>query len=273
MEIRNEVFLAGKKILFQADNSKGAPKTTWDTQRHCHPAFEMHLILSGHCRVEAERSEFPLQSGNALLIPPGKYHRPLSCSPDFSRYNLTFSPDPVLRHRLCALFPDCTVIPITKEASDLCKSLLLENAAANPYKEERINALLTLLAAELFRLMDVPDTPISKTLPITDLERFSLIDNFFEEHFADTATEEDLAKLLHLSKRQLARVLEKHYGMSFRQKRIHARMDRATWLLRATEHTISYIAGAVGYSSESTFFQIFRRHFGITPQQYRLKNK
>ena len=35
MEIRNEVFLAGKKILFQADNSKGAPKTTWDTQRHC----------------------------------------------------------------------------------------------------------------------------------------------------------------------------------------------------------------------------------------------
>lgn len=52
-----------------------------------------------------------------------------------------------------------------------------------------------------------------------------------------------------------------------------ARMDRAAWLLRNTNHMVSYIAGAVGYSSEPTFFQVFRHHFDLTPQQYRLQNK
>ena len=154
-----------------------------------------------------------------------------------------------------------------------CKGILLENAAENPYKAERNQALVTLLTVELLRLWQVPNSQVTNNLPATDLERFAVIDHFFEKHFADNTGEEDLARLLHLSKRQLARVLEKHYGMTFRQKRLGARMDRAAWLLRSTDHTVSHIAGLVGYNSESTFFQVFRPHFGMTPQQYRLQNR
>lgn len=273
MRYRNELTLDGHKILLQTDLSPISPKTTWDTQRHCHPTFEIHLILSGKCHVEGQAQTYSLEKEQALLVPPGIYHRFLSHCLNFSRFTLTLSPNPVLRHRLSALFPNCTPFSITEKTADLCNHLLQENAAANPYKEERLQALLALLTIDLLRLLQVPDSKTGKHLPVTDLERFSLIDEFFEKHFADDSGEEDLAAQLHLSKRQLARVLEKHYGMTFRQKRLGARMDRTAWLLRNTEYTVSHIAGQVGYSSESTFFQVFRRHFGVTPGRYRLQNK
>lgn len=273
MQYRNELTLNGQKLLLQTDLSQVSPKTTWDTQRHCHPTFELHLILSGKCQVEAEKQTFALERGQALLVPPGIYHRPLSYSPDFSRFTLTLSPAPVLRHRLFSLFPDCTCFPITEETTALCRELLLENAGEKPYKAERQQTLSAMLTIDLLRQLQVPDTQADKCLPATDLERFALIDDFFEKHFADDLGEEDLARSLHLSKRQLARVLEKHYGMTFRQKMLGARMDRAAWLLRNTENTVSHIAGAVGYNSESSFFQVFRRYFGLTPQKYRLQSK
>ncbi len=273
MNYQNEIALDGQKILLQTDLSEISPKATWYTQRHCHPAFEVHIILSGHCRVEAEQEVFSLSAGQSLLIPPEKYHRPLSCSRDFSRFALVFSPAPMLRHSLLCLFPDCALFSVNEEVARLCKEILLENAAGRAYKAERNQALATLLIVELLRLWQVPNSQRIKSLPATDLERFAIIDDFFEKHFADSAGEEALAQLLHLSKRQLARVLEKHYGMTFRQKTLDARMDMAACLLRTTDATVSHIAGAVGYSSESSFFQAFRRHFGLTPQRYRQQSK
>ena len=269
MKYRSELTLDGQTLLFQTDLSPDAPKNTWDAQRHCHPTFEIHIILSGHCQVDAGNSTFFLEKESALLLPPGIYHQPLSYSPDFYRFNLLISP-------MQSLFPalkDCSVFPVNAEVSRLCKELLLENNSVHPYKAERSQALMTLLAVELLRILEVPTGKNAKSLPATELERFSVIDDFFEKHFADDAGEEALARQLHLSRRQLARVLEKHYGMTFRQKLLGARMDRAAWLLRSTDRSVSHIAGEVGYSSESTFFQVFRRHFGVTPGRYRLQNK
>jgi AraC-like DNA-binding protein len=273
MRYRNELTLDGQKILLQTDLSHVSQKTSWDAQRHCHPAFEVHIILSGHCQVEAEQATLSLVAGQCLLIPPGKYHRPLSYSRDFSRFSLIFSPEPILRHNLLRLFPGYTPFSLNTETARFCKEILLESSTENPYKAERTQALVTLLMVELFRQWQVPNKQVTPSLPATDLERFAVIDDFFEKHFADSAGENDLAGLLHLSKRQLARVLDKHYGMTFRQKQLGARMDRAAWLLRSTKETVSHIAGAVGYTSESAFFQVFRKYFGMTPQQYRLQDK
>lgn len=80
---------------------------------------------------------------------------------------------------------------------------------------------------------------------------------------------EALAEELHLSRSQLNRFLKEQYGMTFREKLLRTRLDRASWLLRHTEKPVEDIVGAVGYSSESAFFQVFRKHFGMTPEKYR----
>lgn len=269
MKYRNELTLDGQKMLFQADISADSPKTVWDAQRHCHPTYEIHIILSGHCQVEAGENRYAMEKGTGLLIPPGTYHQPLSYSGDFYRFTMTVSPN----HNLRAFSGGCTLFSAGGEIPGLCRALVEENTSAKLYKAERIQGLMTLLSVALLRQLQVPSGQSAKRPPATELARFAVIDDFFEKQFAHGPKEEDLAQQLHLSKRQLARVLEKHYGMTFRQKLLGARMDRAAWLLRNTQTSVSSVAEAVGYSSESTFFQVFRRHFGITPRQYRLQNK
>lgn len=52
-----------------------------------------------------------------------------------------------------------------------------------------------------------------------------------------------------------------------------ARMDYAALLLRTTDRSVSSIGTEIGYGSESAFFKIFRRNFGMTPRQFRSLRK
>ena len=59
------------------------------------------------------------------------------------------------------------------------------------------------------------------------------------------------------------------YNMTFQEKRIHARMDYAKFLLRTTQMEVSRIGVLVGYTSETSFFKVFKTYCGMTPLKYR----
>lgn len=264
-----EIALDGGSLMLQTADNQYANKHIWDTQRHCHAAYELHIILEGFCRVEIEDREFGLKAGQAILILPGQYHQPLNISSDFARYNISFTPDAQLLRTLRLRIADCMHFAVDPTVLPLCAEIFRESAAGNPYKKELLHALQTQLMVHIFRTLQLSQPKEEFGGALADMERVAYIDDYFEKHFANNAGEEDLAKNMNLSKRQLARVLQKHYGMGFRQKLICARMDHAAWLLRTTNKRISRIAEEVGYVSESAFFQVFRRHFQMTPQQYR----
>ena len=95
---------------------------------------------------------------------------------------------------------------------------------------------------------------------------------WFADHFAKQTTEEDLARDISLSPRQLSRVLSDIYGMSFREKLVEVRLHRAAQLLEQTEMNIDKVASSVGYLSFSGFHRAFVKFFGCTPFEYRNHN-
>ena len=46
-------------------------------------------------------------------------------------------------------------------------------------------------------------------------------------------------------------------------------MERAQWLLTTTNDSVSMIAEAVGFSSQSRFSEAFRKTYGVLPIEYR----
>ena len=242
----------------------------WNTARHCNANYELHIILKGECQMDVISKTHTLTQGNAIIIAPGEYHKPHVTSDEFLKLSLPFSLS--AHHLVKALrqaIPTSMVFALTPELNQLSHSILEEFSGKHAFCADLIPSLLTGLMISVFRTLNVRDSSGNSAEKAPSDWRTDVIDTFFEDNMACYGTEEQLAASLHLSKRQLARVLLEHYGMNFRQKLLGTRMDHAGWLLRTTKKSIGEICSIVGYNSETTFFKNFKNHYDMTPLQYR----
>lgn len=246
-------------------------KHDWNNKRHSNANYELHLNLRGECSLEVAEQRFCLSDRQAVLIAPGKYHQAKSVPGEVEHLTLSFCvPDGSVRASLMERVPVYRMCSLSQEMAGLCQSILYESSAEYAFRTEMMQAQVTQLLLIVFREMGITTRKSSPSgQDIVRIMRTETIDSFFEGNFGESVVEEDLAKELHLSRRQLGRVLQEYYGMGFREKLRMARMDRAAWFLRTTDKKICEIVGLVGYTSEAAFFQVFRRTYDMTPQQYR----
>lgn len=269
-----EVNIGPEKLLIHMNEKLYQVKHQWDTARHSNADYELHLILRGSCELDVEDRLHRLREGQAVIIAPGQYHHSVQRPGEFEHFSVSFSlGEGPLLSLLRSAVPDCRICNVTPDITNLCRGIFYESAAGNPFRREMMHAQLTQLMLSSFRLLNLSAEarPAAETVP--NSSRTYLIDNFFEAHLADKAGEEELAALLHLSRRQLSRVLKENYGMGYREKLLRTRMDCAAWMLRCTDRKISQIANEVGYTSEAAFYQVFRTRFEMTPTEYRSQYK
>ncbi len=84
---------------------------------------------------------------------------------------------------------------------------------------------------------------------------------------------EDVAHQVGVSRRTLERGFRTHLGRGVAVERHRKRMEVLAQLLRATDEPIVDLAVKVGFHTLVHLHQSFRRAFGMTPRQYRLKWK
>lgn len=269
-----ELILGNEKVPVSISQNQDNSIYSWDVKRHCNADWELHLILEGQCQVDLEDRHLLLKAGQFLLIPPGQYHRPKALPGAFKRFTVTFVlQDGPLRQQLSDLVPDCTVENAGTALCQLADTIIRERREQSTYHTQCTEAMLTQFFIMVFRLLHLKEAHDNQARKTASSELTQQIDTFFEQHFADSAGEQALAKILHVSRRHLIRLLQENYGMTYRQKLIHTRMDYAAWLLRTTGMKISQICSTVGYNSEAAFFRVFRQHFGVTPKKYRAERK
>ena len=246
----------------------------WNTARHCNANYELHIILKGTCKLDVTSNIHTLEAGKAIVIAPGEYHMPHVTSEEFLKLSVPFSlSENHLAKALRQAIPTSIVFALSPELRQLSHRILDELAATQAFAADLLPALLTDLMVCMFRSLRVCDSAGNSTANTPADWRTDVIDSFFEDNMACYGTEEQLADALHISKRQLARVLLEHYGMNFRQKLLGTRMDHAGWLLRTTRKSIGEICSIVGYNSETTFFKNFKNHYDMTPLQYRKQHQ
>lgn len=84
---------------------------------------------------------------------------------------------------------------------------------------------------------------------------------------------DEIAAMVHVSAGYLGRIFKKQEGLSLTDYIINKRMFVAKQLLTKTSLSITDISARVGISYSSYFTKIFKEHVGMTPQEYRQKNK
>lgn len=82
-----------------------------------------------------------------------------------------------------------------------------------------------------------------------------------------------LAGELHCSERHFSRLFQEEFKISLRAQRSQLRLQRARQLLAKSDAKIINVAYESGYTHVGLFNTTFKRHFGVTPRQWRQQNK
>jgi transcriptional regulator GlxA family with amidase domain len=89
------------------------------------------------------------------------------------------------------------------------------------------------------------------------------------DHLADDLSVAALARRMHLSERQFARVFKSEVGVSPGDHVEALRLEAACRLLETTTETVDQIARACGYGNTETLHRAFRRRMNTTPVEHR----
>lgn len=79
----------------------------------------------------------------------------------------------------------------------------------------------------------------------------------------------EMARAIGVGTQRLTRELKEATGLSPHQYVIRLRVERARQLLKDPKVALAEIAFGLGFSSQSHFTAVFRRHVGVTPKVYR----
>jgi AraC family transcriptional regulator len=79
----------------------------------------------------------------------------------------------------------------------------------------------------------------------------------------------DLARSAHCSISKLVRIFRVETGLSLHAYQQHVRIRMSLQLLKESSCDLSDTAVQLGFANHSHFTTVFRRHFGITPSEYR----
>ena len=82
-------------------------------------------------------------------------------------------------------------------------------------------------------------------------------------------TRAQMAKKLKCSPGYISRLAKKFNGVDYVTLATTYRLEHAAKLLTETNMTIAEIAEEAGYEYLSYFYKQFKKHYGVTPRQYR----
>lgn len=246
---------------------------------HGHKFYECHFVESGNCIFSIEEREIPIHAQQLMVIPPDMGH----CSSE-SRENA----------KICVLEFDIESIKSEKRGFYAIFRHLLEHASGHPVS---VSAELVRLVSK-FRAMPIPvtveeychSTAVAAeivTLLFSELGKSAGNDVYktvvpsspdfrvlLDVYICDSRyTLEKIAEALGYSKRHLSRLIYSVYGMNLSDVRNKRSREYAKWRLRNTDFSIDRIALDAGFKSAAAMRESFKKHDGITPQEYRKNHK
>ncbi|MCM3632813.1 helix-turn-helix domain-containing protein [Paenibacillus camelliae] len=253
---------------------------SYDLTEHYHDFLELSYVSEGTGTHHTGDECIQVSSGDLFLIPMGTSHvfRPASTAKGnpLIVYNCIVTLD--MLNPLISSFPGAHLlqrllhIPSIFHAQDhsgaahqLFTSLYREYSIERSEQEAALYALLIQLLILFARMYDGTERNNRIDIP----NKMDNLLDLLQMRYAETFTTSQLASAYGVGERQFQRLFVKHTGMSLTQYVQSIRVRAACEKLITTQLKISSIAEAVGYMNTPFFYEIFKKHTGYSPREYR----
>lgn len=126
---------------------------------------------------------------------------------------------------------------------------------------------------ESFYEMDASENLTNEEKELVKISPVNKVIEYIIHHLEEELTVESLAQLVYLNPDYLNRIFKKEMGVSINKYTLQQKMDRAKWLLKNTHESIGEIASMVGYYNYSSFYRVFIKMIGQSPQEWKEENQ
>lgn len=119
------------------------------------------------------------------------------------------------------------------------------------------------------KIIDVMRTMSSSQDENTQLQIAMKVRTYIHEHLAEGISLQMIADHVGLHPVYLSKIYKTAMDETIGDYIYRYRMDRAAHLLRNTDMKVAEISSHLGYLATPHFIKIFKKHYGMTPQEYR----
>ena len=248
-----------------------------DVIRHDHKYSELFVCISGELWLDTADGLLRLEAGDLAVVPPGVPHVHIRRLLDEDWYAIAFTgarriaPGARSLYRRCAaLFEGDTILPL-RGHPELCRRApdITDSVQNTPEYLPALRLAELLLCIGELTPDGLPAPP--NRMRESELTRSAYLEYLINNYYMRPVTAQQIASLLYVSPRQLARILQKKYGTTLHELLMEKRVVTAGVLLRSTALTVDEIARTVGFGSRAGLYREFCKRQGVTPAQYRNK--
>lgn len=256
-----------------------------DLYAHFHDYVELLYLYDGKLRVWLNGKEYAFNEGELIIINSKESHRLESAAPESRYYVIKFNPEILwasngsakeTRYVLPFLSSSSThprVFPASFVSEAGIGALVAD--AVSAWKNRPIGYEL-LLRGDVLKIFGhvvgcLSDLGVEIKYTVGSGSLYGIMDNIIDyvnKNFT-SCDERELAKRYKVSYSYFSRTFKQMMNMSFKEYINYLRINEAQRLLLTTGKSITDISMEMGFSSPSHFINVFRRHMGRAPKQYR----
>lgn len=254
--------------LIYITHSKDVRNSPSQSQPHTHAFTEICYMKSGNGKYIIDDQTCIINENDFIIISPNVSHTELSAgevTPEFILVGiegLDFSLKINSQYMLFSNAPGHT---------DLWFYLNIlhhEMEMRQPNYELICQNLLEIVIALLFR--NAPSS-FQEASYIKAERECTRLKHYMDSCYAQNISLDTLAQLSHLNKYYMVHTFTRQFGCSPISYLCEVRINASKELLTTTDYSITEIAQASGFSSQSYFAQCFQKNCGMTASSYRKK--
>ena len=241
---------------------------------HSHFTYEVFFITDGRLNIVTDEEQRKYER-SVVIIPPHIGHYTV---PDGNEcFCLLFSVEsnsknPELCKRLQSRLESGIVsFDISEDVVFYINTLSNKSDICSVASEKDVELLASLIFNEIVSmLLAIEHAPYQIN---AESKHIGAIETYINSNFQRKITLLDISSQVYLSNKQVARIIRKEYDCTLSELVNNKKLDAAKMMLKNTDLKIGEIALQVNLGSENYFYTIFKKKYGITPLQYRKKNK
>ncbi|WOO40262.1 AraC family transcriptional regulator [Rubellicoccus peritrichatus] len=240
----------------------------YSIERKSFPCLGIEFVVGGQGQLDLENDKHDLEIGSVFCYGPSTYHRIVTnTEKPLEKYFIDLYGKAAEAAVKAAGLSEgsCLQRTPTSRIAPLIDGII-QDAADGVISDSILESSLNLILL-LTQRTQGPQSGQSGMA----YETFRKAKTYLEQHYTEPGSVIDFANNLHLDSAYLTRLFQRFANETPHRFLTRLRLSRASQLLLHHDLQIQEVAFAVGFQDAFHFSTRFRKHYGVSPKQFRQK--